>query len=305
MPGLARYVAKALDLAADADIIWACSDSFYGVIANLLSAISRKPFIFDLYDNFEYYLSAKLPVIRQLYRAAVQKCAAVTCISPPLTELVASYGRRQNVFVLENAVRKDLFAPLDRIRCRRELGLPENCLLVGTAGALNKNRGISQLFEAFLLLKDSHPNLHLAVAGPRDTQVPQHPKVHDLGVLHLEKVPLFLNALDVAVICVKDDGFGRYCYPQKAVEIMACNVPLVAAGIGSLKILFGDHPDWLFSPQQPDSLAEILGRRLMDPSTGYPSVPTWKDLAERLERIMRDCIRGQLDPKIHSEAKQY
>ena len=227
--GLKRFIYEARRLAADADIIWACSDSFYGVIAHRLSISYRTPFIFDLYDNFENYLVARLPVIRSLYRTAVRNCAAVTCVSRPLAGLVESYGRRRNVFVLQNAVRKDLFIPLDRNECRRELGLPENCLLVGTAGALNKNRGVDKLFPAFARLKASHPDLHLAVAGPRDIPIPQNPHIHDLGKLPLEKVPTFMNSLDVAVICVNDDGFGRYCHPQKVGEIMACNVPLVAA----------------------------------------------------------------------------
>ena len=283
--GLARFIADARRIAEDADIIWTCSDSFYGVIAHFLSIISHKPFIFDLYDNFEYYLAANLPIVRQLYRTAVRKCAAVTCISRPLTDLVTTYGKHQGIFVLENAVRKDLFEPLDQNACRKDMGLPENCRLVGTAGALHRNRGIDSLFEAFTHLKASNQDLHLTVAGPRDVPIPQDPRIHDLGALPLEKVPLFLNALDVAVICVKDDDFGRYCHPQKAVEIMACDIPLVAAKIGSLADMFATHPEWLYEVGDVNSLTNALEKRLSDRNTGYTISPSWKEIAERLEEI--------------------
>ena len=283
--GLARFIAKARRIAEDADIIWACSDSFYGVIAHFLSITCRKPFIFDLYDNFEYYLAANLPIIRQLYRTAVRKSAAVTCISRSLSDLVSTYGKPHGIFVLENAVRKDLFKPLNQRACRKGLGLPENCRLVGTAGALYKNRGTEKLFEAFDHLKASNPELHLAVAGPRDIPIPQDSRIHDLGVLPLDKVPFFLNALDVAVICVKDDAFGRYCYPQKAGEIMACNIPIVAAKTGSLTDMFAAHPEWLYEPRNGNSLMKALDRRISDKSTGYLTPPSWKELAERLEQI--------------------
>jgi glycosyltransferase involved in cell wall biosynthesis len=292
MVGLARFIAEARRLAKNADIIWACSDSFYGIIAHLLSIAYRKPFIFDLYDNFEYYLAANLPIIRQLYRKAVRQCAAVTCISQPLTDLVTTYGRHQGIFVLENAVREDLFRPLNQRSCRKDLGLPENCRLVGTAGALHRNRGIETLFEAFARLKAVHPDFHLAVAGPRNIPLPPDPRIHDFGVLPLEKVPVFLNALDVAVICVKDDAFGKYCYPQKAGEIMACNIPLVAARAGCLADMFAAHPKWLYEPGNVNSLTEALDRRISDKSTGYFTPPSWKEVAKRLEQIF---IQGRKD----------
>jgi glycosyltransferase involved in cell wall biosynthesis len=291
--GLFRFIKKAKKYSNSADLIWACSDSFYGIIGYALSRNYRIPLIFDLYDNFEYFLAARLPIIKQLYRHAIRNSDAVTCVSRPLASLVNSYGRPYRVFVLENAVKKDLFKPMDQISCRRDLGLPENCRLVGTAGALYKNRGIERLFEAFSHLKASNPELHLAVAGPRDITIPKDPRIHDLGMLPLGKVPFFLNALDVAVICLKDNCFGRYCYPQKAGEIMACDIPLVAAKTGSLNYIFATHPEWLYDPETENSLSEALYKRISDKSTGYSTPPSWKEVAERLEQIIIQVRRDR------------
>ena len=286
LPGLIRFIKTATKFAKNSDIIWACSDSLYGIIGYFLSLKYHTPLVFDLYDNFEYFLMAKLPVVRQLYRLVVKKCDAVTCVSRPLSCLVKSYGRQCRLFVIENAVRKDVFKPMDKTMCRKKLNLPNNKFLVGTAGALTENRGFQYLLSAFDMIKTRYPDLQLALAGPRNIPIPRNKRIHDLGILALEKVPLLLNSLDVAVICNRENDFGRYCFPQKAVEIMACDVPLISAKVGSMKELLTDHPEWLYVPGNPRDLVKVLENRLVDRKTEYVPPPTWSNLANRLEKIM-------------------
>jgi len=294
LPGLLRFVFEAQKLAKKSDVIWACSDSFYGIIGYFLSLKYHTPLVFDLYDNFEYFLMAKLPVVKQLYRMVVKNCDAVTCVSRPLSRLVKSYGRQGRLFVIENAVRKDLFKPMDKTICRKKLNLPKNNILVGTAGGLTEIRGFQYFLSAFDILKTRYPNLQLVLAGRRNIPIPSNNRIHDLGILAQEKVPLLLNSLDVAVICNLENDFGRYCFPQKSVEIMACKIPLIAARVGSMKELLTDHPNWLFMPDNALDMAHVLENRLVDRKTGYLPPPAWSDLANRLEHIMLnlhdDCL---------------
>ena len=285
IPGLIRFFRRASQLAANADAIWACSDSIYGIIGCLLASKYHIPLVFDLYDNFEYFLAARLPIIKQLYRRTIRKSQAVTCVSRPLARLVNSYGKKEEVFVIENGVRKDLFRPMDKRTCRKTLGLPQHVRLVGTAGALYDNRGIQFLFHAFDVLKEKHPYLHLAVAGPRDIPIPLDERVHDMGLLPLEKVPMFMNALDVAIVCNRENSFGKYCFPQKTREIMACDVPLIAARVGSMKEVLSQHPDWSYTPDDANDLALVLKNRLGDGATGYDNVLSWSDIGFELESI--------------------
>jgi glycosyltransferase involved in cell wall biosynthesis len=157
--------------------------------------------------------------------------------------------------------------------------------LIGTAGAIFRNRGIGTLLHAFQALKPKFPALQLVLAGPRDIEIPQLPGITDFGILPVDEVPILLNALDVAVICNRENDFGRYCFPQKAREIMACQVPVVAARVGSMEELFCDHPSWLFDPDSALSLVKALERRLTEKDTGYGYVPDWSDLALELEKI--------------------
>jgi glycosyltransferase involved in cell wall biosynthesis len=293
IPGLLRFIHEAQRFAKQSDAIWACSDSIYGIIGYMLSSRYRIPLVFDLYDNFEYFLMARMPIIKQLYRWVIRKSAAITCVSRPLARLVRSYRKNGRVYVIENAVRKDLFKPMIKKTCRDVLKLPQNALLVGTAGALDRNRGIQFLFEAFDMLKTKHLDLHLVLAGPRNIQIPFDNRAHDLGILPQEKVPILLNALDVAIICNRENEFGRYCFPQKAKEIMACDIPLIAARVGSMAELLKDHSEWLFNPDDASNMARVLENRLGDRRTGYKKVLSWSDVAAELEKIFINLCKNQ------------
>ena len=287
--GLMKFVVETLKLTRNVDVIWACSDSFYGVIGCWAGRLYGIPVVFDIYDNFGEFFVAKLPIAKQLYHWAIRRSDAVTCLSEAFSGyLEKRFHRTDLVFPIEFAVRTDLFHPIDKHSCRQTLGLPIDALLVGTAGELTPTREVHLLIEAFLRLKHRHSLLHLALAGPlvAGLALPVDPRLHYLGELPFEQVPVFNNSLDVAVVCYADDAFGKYCFPQKTREFMACNRPMIASRVGSLKNLFQNHPQWLYDPGSAESLAFVLERRFTDLSTDYPPPPTWTDLAEKMEYIM-------------------
>ena len=287
--GFFKFVVTALKMIRNSDVIWACSDSFYGVIGCWGGRLHGIPVVFDIYDNFGEFLVAKLPIARQLYHWAIRHSDAVTCLSSVFCDyLKKEHNRIDRTFPIEFAVRTDLFHPMDKHACRRSMGLPTEALLVGTAGELTPNRDVHLLIAAFLRIKHHYPTLHLALAGPmvHGLTIPNDPRLHYLGELPFDQVPVFNNSLDVAVVCYADDAFGKYCFPQKTREFMACNRPVIASRVGSLKSLFQDHPQWLYDPGSVDSLVEVLGRRFIDTSTDYQPPPTWADLADKVASIM-------------------
>ncbi|RPJ10464.1 MAG: group 1 glycosyl transferase, partial [Deltaproteobacteria bacterium] len=94
------------------------------------------------------------------------------------------------------------------------------------------------------------------------------------------------STLDVGIICNRKGAFGTYCFPQKAREMMACNVPLVAANVKGTQNLLLDHPDWLFRPMDPGHLSHVVENRFKDRLTDYGPVPTWWDMAGLLEDVL-------------------
>lgn len=295
IPGLARYFLKSGKLARDfrPDIIWACSDSFHAIFGVWLAELSGAKCVIDLYDNFESFPATWLPGVLSLFKRAARTADGVTCVSQQLADrVIRKYRRRGLTLVLENGVRANLFYPQDRTLSRRRLGLPEDMKIIGLAGALYRRRGIHTLFRGFELLSSQEKNLHLAIAGPRNhrSQIPRGPRVHDLGVLPLEKVPHLINALDLAVVCNRDSLFGQFNFPQKFYEIVACRTPLIAASVGAVKELLARYPECLFEPDNPQSLANAARSQLSKPTIPELKATGWSEIAKRLEAFLENIL---------------
>jgi glycosyltransferase involved in cell wall biosynthesis len=275
------------------DLIWACSDAYHAIFGERLARHFQTKCVIDLYDNFEAFKASLIPGVLPLFKKAVRQAAGVTCFSARLAEYITrAYARRGPTAVIENGVRTDLFYVRDRLDSREALGLPPDAKIIGTAGALDRSRGIDTLFRAFQMLASADHQIHLALAGPRKRglRIPDGPRVHDFHQLPHEKVGTFINTLDVAVICYRHSQQGRYSFPQKAYEILSCGTPLVAAAVGSMNDLLKPYLPALFEPENPSSLASAIRGQLENPARMEIRVPTWRDSAQRLADFFQQVL---------------
>jgi teichuronic acid biosynthesis glycosyltransferase TuaC len=305
-PGLRKPLVRTVRAAADfkPDLLWACSDAYQAVFGRWLANRMQSRCVIDLYDNFEAFTATKLPFVRPLFRRAVKEAHGVTCFSQRLADhIVQTYGRTKPTSIIENGVREDLFYPRTRDACRHRFRLPTDTQIIGTAGALDSTRGIDTLFRAFELLATKNMNLHLALAGPRKRgiRIPTGSRVHDLGVLSHEEVPCFINALDLAVVCYRQSAQGEFSFPQKAYEIIACRVPLIAASVGSMNELLKDFSECLYKPEDPQSLASTAGRQLKNRIIIEGKIPSWADSAKRLEGFFESVVKTA-DPDVGTQS---
>jgi len=280
------------------DVIWACSDAFHGIIGWALSKSTGIPLVIDLYDNFESFAGSRIPGVKILFRKACRHAAALTVVSHELQQyVIKAYGVRAPVFVTWNGIRQDLFYKTDRQEARTTLSLPLHGQLIGTAGALYKNRGISDIFDAFLILAAENPNIYFVIAGPRDRSIShyRHPRIIDLGMLPLEQVPNIYAALDVAVICNRDSNFGRYCFPLKLFEIISMRIPLVAAHVGDVGKLLASTPQNLYQPGDSRGLAFRIQQHLQEPKVILGlHVQSWSDCSDIIEKSLKIAVASNV-----------
>ncbi|HSW53041.1 MAG TPA: glycosyltransferase [Sulfuricaulis sp.] len=210
-------------------------------------------------------------------------------------KITGEYRRTGPVLVLPNGIDPQLFHPQDRESCRRRLGVPVDAQLIGVAGAIARSRGIETVFEAAARLMRDRERVHLVLAGSRDRDLalPDHPRVHDLGILPHTDVPTLINALDVALVSNRDSEFGRYCFPQKAYEYLACRVPVVASDVGAMHALFEECPQSLFRPEDPEDLVRALEDQLDRPCRVSTPAPGWDELGARLDMFLRQVVSGR------------
>lgn len=275
------------------DIVWASSDALHAVLGARVARRLGAPLVVDLYDNYESFGLTQLPGLRRAFRRACNQAAGVTVIGHALRRHVEETCRPEGLLrVLGNGVRTDLFKPRDRQASRHVLGLPPDGRYVGTAGALSADRGISDLFDAFLVLADADPSLHLVYAGPRDGTPARyrHPRMLDLGVLPWQQVPILLGALDVSVVCNRDSAFGRFCFPLKLQESIASGTPVVAAAVGEAARVLAGMPSALYPPGDIQALAAALKERVDGGDQPLPMPETWGDAAARVSDLFREVI---------------
>jgi len=267
------------------DLIWACSDALHAILGVRIAKRMGVSLVIDLYDNFESFSATRIPGMTSMFRRALRCADGITCVSRPL----ARYARETSsckcpIQVIENAVPEGVFYPMNRANSRRALDLPQDGIFIGTAGAISRSRGIELLFKAFEILAQEQPNVHLVLAGPCDKglRMPQHPRLHYLGMLPANRVPVFLSTLNISIICNRESAFGKYCFPQKFHESVACGVPVVAAGTGSMLELLKDAPELIFKPESVDSLVNVLRGQIVKPLVLPVEVPTWTALGNQL-----------------------
>jgi glycosyltransferase involved in cell wall biosynthesis len=113
-------------------------------------------------------------------------------------------------------------------------------------------------------LREVDDRVGLVLAGQlgRGVSLPKVPGVSYFGDLRHEQVPKLLHALDVGVVCNRDSAFGRYCYPQKAVEMLSCGLPIVMADVGMARELMGGCSSALYPSGDSRNLAKAIGWQL-------------------------------------------
>jgi len=276
------------------DLVWSCSDALHAILGAHIAKRLGATLVIDLYDNFESFAVTRIPGMTSAFRRALRCADGITCVSHPLAQYVReTSSSKAPIEVIENAVPEGVFYPMDRTNCRRELGLPQDGIFIGMAGAISKSRSIETLFRAFEILSRERSDVHLVLAGACDKglRLPKNSRVHYLGMLPMSKVPVFLSSLNVSVICNRETAFGKYCFPQKFYEGVACGVPVVAAATGSMLELLKDKPGNLFEPENVDHLVATLSRQIANPITLTLEVPTWSILGKRLEDFFQVCIK--------------
>jgi D-inositol-3-phosphate glycosyltransferase len=141
----------------------------------------------------------------------------------------------------------DLFRPLDRADCRRELGLSERDKVVAFIGRIDPIKGIDTLLAATRHLQREVGDslVVLIIGGDLDENGEPIGALRDvaseaqslgitasirlIGAQPQNRLPLIYSAADVVCVPSRYESFGHV-----AVESMACGVPVVASRAGGM-----------------------------------------------------------------------
>lgn len=278
--------------AAKPDILIASADTYLGVVAASFSRLLSTPWCFDIYDDYRYFASAKIPGMRRIFNLVTKDADSIIVASEPLKQ----FAEPQNpaTYVIENGTDTDLFRPLNKLACRRRLGLPDDQRIIGYFGSIEKRRGIETLIKAVAMYRRKYPNVRLLIAGKSDASI-------DLPALNVDyrgnvphqTVPELINACDVVTIPYEHDPYIDATNPCKISEYLACEVPIVVTSVSDMASLFSNTPSVLAEPGVAESLSRAIERQLTSPTLiALDSNLTWSALTERLDAIIRKTVQA-------------
>ena len=164
----------------------------------------------------------------------------------------------REIVVIKTGCDTETFRPLERIMCRRLLGLPADIplVLIGAAGLQSRRKGIDLFVKAVTSLHNDAtcPDFAVAVVGMgnKDLHSGLSVAVHEMGFiqdsLHMS---LLYNAADVFVAPSRQENLAN-----TVLESLACGTPCVAFNIGGMPDAI-DHKinGWLAVPYSTEELA--------------------------------------------------
>ncbi len=280
--GLWRKLASQADQ-LNPDWVVGCSDIWPGLLARQLAKRTAARLALDAYDNFEAYMPWNFPLHR-MWRRTIRSADLVTAAGPQLAELLQSHRRDGLPAQVVPMAADPQFANCDQHASRLELGLPIDVPLIGYVGSWAKNRGTDVLIEAFRQVLAHLPLARLVLSGKPPAHVLEEPGVIVTGYLTDEQLPTLINAVDVACVITADTSFGRYSYPAKLCEAMACRTPVVATSTEPVRWMLGDRTDHLCPTGDAQALADRTLELLRTKNNDYGVLPSWESSAITWDR---------------------
>jgi len=167
----------------------------------------------------------------------------IVACSSAIRELNLRKGfiKEEKISVIYNGVDTEKFKPGKKKKSRKELALPENALIIGSAGRLHWCKGYRFLLEAVNSLKNTYPHLYLMLVGEGEERKNLEKLVERLDLRErviftgeVEEVLPFIQSWDVGVFPSLHEGFGI-----SIAETMACGIPVIASRTGGIPEVVG------------------------------------------------------------------
>jgi glycosyltransferase involved in cell wall biosynthesis len=168
---------------------------------------------------------------------------------------------RRKMRVLYNGIDGRKYARVSNDRVRRELGVKDGELVVGTAVVLSEQKGITYLIAAARQVLAEDPTVRFVVAGDGPLRTQLEKEASDLGgafrfLGYRSDIPELVSAYDLYVLSSLWEGL-----PLALLEALAIGKPIVATRVGgNPEIVEEGVNGYIVPPRDPAALA----RRILD-----------------------------------------
>ena len=243
------------------------------------------------------------PYARQAMLAAADRASGLLAVCGALADDMAALGMaRDKVTVHYTGLDRDRFRPLQHTQLRNRIGselgivLPDDAPVLATVGALIPRKGQALVLRAMATI----PGAHLMLVGKGEdeaalralsTELGLANRVHFLGSVDHDLLPLILSAADVMVLPSASEGLANAW-----VEALACGTPLVITAAGGAREVVTGRDAGLIVDRDPEAIRAGIANLLSDPPDRHATAAMaerfdWRTHAEALEAHYRGLLR--------------
>lgn len=202
--------------------------------------------VYHLHNDF---LSIRTPDYKRIYNSANKIITVSNYISNQVRTINPNDSKCVTVY---NGIDLDSFIPKKHSIIKREhFGFNEGDFIIVFSGRINKDKGISELIDALLILYN-YPHIKLLVLGSsffgnassdddfifalKEKARSLQDRVSFTGFIPYQEVPSYLRIADIAVLpSIWEEPFGL-----TVLESMAVGLPLITTRSGGIPEVCGD-----------------------------------------------------------------
>lgn len=234
---------------------------FHPMYARYAEKVRADMLVYHPYDLFSQTPDWTAENVAEESRLLARCSLAITSSEPSREALQRRTDRP--VFCVPNGVDAESFiqgasqaAPEDVSRIPRPR--------IGYVGSLNRKVDFALVAQ----LATMEPSWQLLLIGPEGSldevsrasieACRRLPNVHFLGSKVMHELPACMGALDVGVMCYRQDTWMDYGYPLKLHEYLAVGLPVVSTALPSIR----DYDPWIEIASDAHSWRDAIARSL-------------------------------------------
>lgn len=221
----------------------------------LTSPSDRKwGFLIALMDRISLYFPDRLmPVSQTMYQQIIKQPGV----------------KKDHVVMVRNAIPfEQFYVPELRAACRQELGLPENSIVLGYTGRIQKVKRIDLLLQAFSQISGAYPQTRLVLVGDGEAKSQLESYAAASGIANKitwtgfrKDIPRILAAMDIYVQTSSNEGLSL-----SILEAMAAGKPIVATNVGGNSEIIKNEVSGLLIPNGTiDEIVKAISKLLDHP----------------------------------------
>lgn len=269
------------------------------------------PLVYTFHTQFEqysHYIPFNQNIVKMLARLSVinytKKCDCIITPAPSIMELLKSYGIKQRVEVLPNAIDLSSFENPDKHKIWAKYSIGQNERVLINVGRLGLEKNLAFMLHAFKIIAHKAHNVKLMIVG----EGPEEKALKDLsgelglgrkvtftGRIDYHEIPSYYGAADIFIMTSVTE-----VKPLAILEAMASGLPMVAvAASGSsdtitsgldgilTELNIEDFASEALKLLENNDLRKKMGHHAKQTAAQYSIISTSKKLAQIYDDLIK------------------